>query len=444
MVETGVHGPEQVAAAGKRLHVPAIDGLRGYAALAVLLVHVTYAAGRPPLDEGIIRSLFISGSKGVDFFFVISGFVLFLPVATNGGRFASLRSYGVRRVARILPAYYFMLIGIVVLYPLLASATDPPYASGRGALSILLHLTFLEHSVGWLFALPLGFVVNPVVWTLTIEALFYAILPLVAGWYYRRPLLGLAIALALAAVWKQFATSQIFLFAIDAKAYDLRLPMVTQLPTFLGHFAAGMTAAWLLVKLQAGGHRLAARVAVPLQALALTVILLTMRSAGIRDLNRGPNPYTDGSGNWHFESWTHTTRVGLAFAVLLVATTLGPRWSRWPVTNRPARWVGEVSYGVYLWHYPIILFALTTLHLTPDGTNQGFFQLLAVTLGGSLLLGWLSLILVERPFIRWARRRTPARKHPPDYSAPARETVVTSTPAAGSPQDVPDPSPAPT
>ena len=47
---------------GKRVRVPAIDGFRGYAAIAVLLFHVSYAAGRPPLDEGIIRSVLISGS----------------------------------------------------------------------------------------------------------------------------------------------------------------------------------------------------------------------------------------------------------------------------------------------------------------------------------------------------------------------------------------------
>lgn len=396
-----------------RLRVPSLDGFRGYAALAVVLIHTFYYSARPPLDQGLVRSLIVSGYMGVDFFFVISGFVLFLPVVTNGGRFGSLRSYGLRRVARILPAYYLMVIGIVVLHPLIVGPADLPHTSARGAISLLLHLTFLEHAVGPLLGLPLGFAANPVVWTLTIEALFYLLLPLVAGWYFRRPFIGLAISLAVASLWKLLATSEVFLFVVGGKIYDLRVPMVAQLPTYAAHFAAGMTAAWLLVKFRGGGKRLVSWTAVPAQALALVFIIFTMRTAGIRDLARGGHPYTDGSGQWHFESWTHTTRVGVAFAVLLLATALAPRWAQWPASNSLVRRLGDISYGIYLWHFPIMGFALTTLHVAPSGTDRAFFHLLAITLGGSLVAGWMSFTLLERPVVRWAQRRSRRPKRSP-------------------------------
>lgn len=416
----GSKAPDAVAAEGRRLRVPAVDGFRGYAAVTVMLVHVTYYSGRPPLDQGIIRSVLVSGYMGVDFFFVISGFVLFLPAVTNRGSLGNLRSYGERRAARILPAYYLMLAAVIVLHPLLVAPVDLPHTSVRGAISLLLHLAFLQHTVGAVLSLPMGFAVNNAVWTLTLEALFYVLLPLLAGWYYRRPLVGLVTAFALGRLWEALATSELFLFTVGGKLYDLRVSMVMQLPTYFGHFAAGMTAAWLFMRLQARRSRLVPWLAVPAQALALGVIILIMRSAGTRDLVRGGHPYTDGSGHWHFEHWTHTGRVGLAFAALILATALAPRWAQWPATNRLVRLVGDASYGIYLWHFPVIMFAFTTLHFTAY-TNQSFFRLLAVTLAGSLVLGWLSFVFVERPFIRWAQRRSRARRHHP-------EPGITSTP----------------
>ena len=408
--------------------MPAIDGFRGYAAVMVLLIHVTYGSGRPPLDEGFIRSVLVSGYVGVDFFFVISGFVLFLPGVTNGGRLGNLRSYAERRTARILPAYYLMLVGIVVLHPLLTSPVDLPYNSLRGALSFLLHLTFLEHTVGMVLGLPLGFVVNAAVWSLTVEVLFYALLPLVCGWYYRRPLVGLAVALLLASLWKILATSDVLVFVAGGRPYDLRFAGILQLPNYLGHFAAGMTAAWLYVRLRsAGNRRLVNWAAVSAQVLAFAVIVLTMRSAGMRDLIRGGHPYFDASGNWQFEHWTQTTHVGVAFAVLILATALAPRWAQWPATNRLARGVGNASYGIYLWHFPLIWFAITTLHFAPDGTDWAFFRLLAFTLTGSLIFGWLSFTLVERPFIRWAQRRSRRRDLQPPGPAAMGSDVVPAT-----------------
>ena len=412
--------------AGKRLRVPAIDGFRGYAALAVVLIHVTYYSGRPILDDGILRSLFVSGYMGVDFFFVISGFVLFLPAVTRGGDLGNLWSYGQRRAARILPAYYVMLAAIIVLHPLLAAPVDLPHTSLRGLLSLVLHLTFLEHTVGAVLALPMGFAVNNAVWTLTLEAAFYILLPLVAGWYYRRPFLGLAAALVVGRLWEALATSDLLVFTAG-KPYDLRVPMAMQLPTYLGHFAAGMTAAWLFVKLQKAPPRVVARLAVPAQALSLLAVILIMRSAGIRDLKRGANPYSDGSGGWHFDHWTHTGRVGLAFASLILATALAPRWAQWPATNRLARRLGDVSYGIYLWHFPIIMFAFTTLGLT-YGTNRDFFLLLAVTLPGSIVAGFLSFALIERPCIRWAQKRSRAREHRPEPAPAARAPALASRP----------------
>ncbi len=408
-----------------RPRLAAVDGYRGYAAVAVLLYHVMYGTARPALDDGFVRSVLVSGYMGIDFFFVISGFVLFLPAVTNGGRLGNIRSYALRRAARILPAYYVVIVAVVLLHPLIVDQPAwLPQTSLKGVLNLLLHLTFLEHSVGLLLGLQEGFAIHGAVWTLTLEAGFYIVLPVVAGWYYRRPLIGLGIAIAVAALAKVGATHwpSSIPWLLGGERSNLRFILVTQFPTYLGHFAAGMTAAWLFVKLRAlDRRRLVARLAVPAQVVALVVIVLSMRSAGIRDLGRVDGVFVDSTGRAFFDHWTNTTHVGLAFAVLLLATVLAPRWAQWPATNRVARFLGDASFGIYLWHLVIIGFALQTLHFAPDHTDFAFVRMLAITLPGSILLGWLSFVFLERPFVRWAKVRSRRIEHPP---APSRAAAA--------------------
>lgn len=407
-----------------RLRVPALDGFRGYAAIAVMLFHVMYGAGRPRLDEGIVRSVFVSGYMGVDFFFVISGFLLFLPAVTNGGSLGDMRSYALRRAARILPGYYLILVAVVVLHPLITAVpAELPHTSWGGMMSFLLHLTFLEHTVGLLLGMPEGFAIHGAVWTLTLEALFYVILPLVAGWFLRRPFRGLAIALVVSAVWKFLAVNVPFSLGglAGGDRDSLRVMLVTQLPTYAAHFAAGMFAAWLFVQLRRHRTPQMGRVAVVGQVLAVVFIVARMRWMGIRDLERVGGLYTDAAGRWYYDHWTQTTLVALAFASLVLATALAPRWAQWPFTNRVARLLGDASYGIYLWHILIIGFALKTLDFTPDASTAAFVRMLAVTLPASVLAGWLSFVLLERPIIRWAHRRSrrPERDPEPVLAGPS-------------------------
>jgi peptidoglycan/LPS O-acetylase OafA/YrhL len=386
-------------AAGGRLVVPALDGFRGLAALTVVLYHVTYGSGRPPL--GGLRSVFVSGYMGVDFFFVLSGFVLFLPTVLGGGRFGNVRAYGWRRAARIVPAYYVALVAAVLLQPLLtAERTAMPWSSREGVVSFLLHLSFLQHSVGLARNYAEGFLVIAVIWTLTVEATFYVVLPLVAGWYARHPFTGFGIALALSLAWKAAAVRASFSvwFLPGTRSTSLlRLILVTQLPTYLAHFAAGMTGAFLYARWRSADRPGAARLAVMAQLVGATVVVWAMHAGGRRDLAGTAGTY---------DHWTQTLPVALGFAVLVLATALAPGWAQRAVTMAPARRVGDVSYGLYLWHSLVIGFALVTLGMAQDGTTGAFLRLLGLALGASLAIAAASLRWVERPAIDWARRRS--------------------------------------
>ena len=71
--------------------VPSMDGFRALAVLWVFLVHAWILSGRGPIDHGLLRTLAAEGYLGMDVLFIVSGFVLFLPAAMNGGSIGSIR-----------------------------------------------------------------------------------------------------------------------------------------------------------------------------------------------------------------------------------------------------------------------------------------------------------------------------------------------------------------
>jgi peptidoglycan/LPS O-acetylase OafA/YrhL len=105
------------------------------------------------------------------------------------------------------------------------------------------------------------------------------------------------------------------------------------------------------------------------------------------------------------------------FAVLFVAIVLLPRALQWPLSNRVSRWVGDISFGVFLYHLLILHVVMNAMGLRPPA-SQGAMdtqanwtligELTLIVVPTSLVVAWLSTVLVERPFRarfrRYARR----------------------------------------
>lgn len=394
--------PAPRPAATGRLNVPAADGIRGLAALAVVLYHVMYAAGTPSVGTPWLRNIVLSGYMGADFFFVLSGFLLFLPVAQSLGRFGSVRAYSGRRAARILPAYYLAVLASWALYPVLKGA-HPTLSPNTGPLSVLLHLTFLQHSLGLALNYGEGFAVNGALWTLAIEVVFYVGLPLVAAWYFRRPFVGLAIAVAAAWLWMAAAASgRIPLPAMAGFKVPViaHLIVITQFPAYLGHFAVGMTAAYIFVKVRRGDLKLPSWAPVVAQFLAFGALIAAMEVLGEQTALGKPGP---------LGHWTTNLPVAFLFALVLLATALAPRWAQRGALFAPVRRLGEVSYGLYLSHLVLLDVGVSILHLH-TGTNADYARWILLCLGGGLVVGHLSYYLMERPILRWARNRSRERE----------------------------------
>ncbi len=359
-----------------RRFVPALEGLRGYAAVLIATYHAWVLSGQGRLGSPVVRDGISAGLLAVDLFFVLSAFVLLLPVIRTG-KFPSRREYSLRRCARILPAYWLSLLLAVALAPALGAGHRVD-ASG-----IVAHLTFTE--VEWRL-LPgyhgtLGFTVNPVVWSLAVEAAFYVVLPFVAVAYLRRPM-----------AWLISALVAVALMRATLEGEWLSLP-----PLFAADFAAGMAAAWLAAR------RPAPAFAVPVTVLAAAAILVWAGGADAGDVRRFTR-----------ESVPLGLVLPLAFGALVYAFASAPRFTAL-AGNPAARWAGKVSFGVFLVHFMVMRACVGLLGFPRDGSGSAFLALLAAGLAGAFALAYLSWRFVEEPVRRSARhirRQVATDRHP--------------------------------
>lgn len=358
-----------------------LDGLRGLAAAAVVLLHVWMFSGahqswQPERLDMIVGSMGLA----VMLFFVLSGLLIATPwvrAATPGRPSPALGKYALRRSARILPAYVVCVIGAFFLM----RAIDHPLAIETRELPTFLLFAGnqFDHTAGQL---------NPPLWSLGIEASFYLAMPV----------LGAALLVALrrsgtAASLTLCAALAAAGLAWNAWIYDRGEPvtLVAFLPTFFPIFACGIAAAILV-------HRFT-----PGRLLRGALILV-----GIGLVIVNARWHADGTG------WLgHVVRdlpAGVGFAMIAGAVARGPAWI---IGSAPLRRLGDYSFGIYLWHMPVI-YVLRYQERWPLSPWEAF----ALVLGFATALGAVSWYVIERPAINWAARAT---KRAPSPAAPAEQ-----------------------
>jgi peptidoglycan/LPS O-acetylase OafA/YrhL len=96
--------------------------------------------------------------------------------------------------------------------------------------------------------------------------------------------------------------------------------------------------------------------------------------------------------------------VAAAFAIVVVASAFAPRAVQWPLANPVSRWLGEISFGVFLYHFILIYLGLHLLRIPPDGSLVSVLDLAAFVVPGSLAIAWVSSITVEWPLRARIRR----------------------------------------
>lgn len=380
-------------------YVDALTGVRALAALWVLAHHLNAIVGPRILEIPVaglaidVTPLATGGWVGVDIFFVLSGFLLTRQLLDAYGahdRREANRRFLLHRVLRVYPAYLAQL-AVLLAVAWMAAGTVPSWVR-----HLPLHLAMLQ-SVN-----PQAeSAINPVYWTLTAEFWFYVLLPGVVALLHAAAqrgdaaLVRRALALYLAAV----AVTVAYRAAIAA--HDLLAPIewaARQLPATLDQFAAGMLAA------------VAARVAARSPA-RISGLLVAGGLAGIVAMlyvmHRHYLAYWAGAPLFYV--WHAATA---AFAALLVlGASRDGRLARALFANRPVRYLGDVSYSLYLWHFPVALWVAARL---PPAAGEAAY--IGAALLAVLAASALSYHLVERPVLgrrdrieRWLAGRAPAR-----------------------------------
>jgi peptidoglycan/LPS O-acetylase OafA/YrhL len=393
--------------------VPALDGFRAYAILGVVASHLLIISGA--LVPGTTFSLVTWGLLGnvIDAFFIISGFVLFLPIVVRGGRLGDVRAYAVGRVARLLPGYWLsltVLIALVALFP-----PSPP-AAFPSAGSLLAHLATLQMPAR-LFDndLAVGFGVNGPLWMISVIAGFYVVLPLIARSYFRHPLLGLAAAAALTLGWKEAVLHAGGVFAAlgdpSSPPWLIRLIATDQFPGWAFSFALGMTGAWAYVRLieRRRPDEIAPRAAV-VAAVALPIYAFFAYLYGDYSIDVLPQV----GGSFARGSPLITMADSASRAALMAAVALGPYWMQRPFVNRPVRELAELTYSLYLIHFVIATYVgLELLGLPTNGSPSTVAVWFAVVLPLSLGYAYVATKFVEEPARRWARGLLGRPSRPP-------------------------------
>ncbi|MBK8293928.1 MAG: acyltransferase [Solirubrobacterales bacterium] len=376
--------------------VPVFDGYRAVAIFGIVAYHIlgqapfagNYAV---PLDQFIAATL----GQMVNALFIVSGFVVFLPTATRG-EFGSLGGYAIRRAARLLPAYYLILI--VAWF--ITSYHTTTLSIGAHALGLQTLLYYLPDG-----SKP-GFGVNGPVWTLTVEISFYLVLPIVAIAFYRRPRAGLLIAGMVALVWTQTvfhfdSLANFFGFGVsDELQGRLITGSANQLPFWVFSFALGMIGARMFTTLQETWSRETLNRWAPRLLIGATagIVLFTFAS--------NYTPLTDSLPSEFVGKASPLMQIGFSasLATAMVSLAFCSNRLQWLFANRGIRWLAEISYGVYLSH-ALILFSATFYWGLGFPTDFREFAVLAgfvVTV--SVIYGYLTARFFEQPIRRYAQR----------------------------------------
>jgi peptidoglycan/LPS O-acetylase OafA/YrhL len=389
---------QSVRALGQR---PALDGVRAIAIVAVMGFHAHIGQFR-------------GGYFGVDIFFVLSGFLitsLLVAERETAGRI-DFRAFYVRRALRLLPALVLMVTAMLALTAVKPHWPEVQHVQ-RDALATL------GYSANWLYVGLDKFPLNVFshTWSLSIEEQFYLLWPLLLT-------LGILLSrgrrpLVLATILAGFVASNAlrwWLYHRGIPGPRLALATDTRAGALLIGCAAGLVVTWDMLPRSALG-RLVVRVGGVVGTGVLVWMVLGSRYAMV-DIT---------PGRVYGEGYTLIALVSALLILWLVAEPRSPLARLLSVG--PVVWIGAVSYGLYLWHFPIDILVTHERFEAPDFVRQAVRLL--------LILGivTLSYYLLERPFLRLKRRfeRRPDR----NTGTVRSETYLPPVPVAarGAPQN---------
>lgn len=375
---------EDGAGAGRALpdrnpgsYIPGLDGIRALAVLAVIAYHL-----HPSWLPG--------GFLGVGVFFVLSGYLITDLLISEWKRSGTLdlRQFWLRRFRRLLPALFVVLACVTAW---MAFFRPAQFTSLQGdvlaAVTYMNNWRFIYHQVSYFESFgPLSPLTH--LWSLAVEEQFYIVWPLLlfAGLRFM-PRRGLLLGVTLAGA----ALSACLMTWLYEPGYDpSRVYYGTDTRAFALLLGAALAILWPSRKLRLSADR---PLQLPLEGLGIAGFAV----AGV--MMWLVNQYTDFLYKGGLVLLSVATAAVIA-AVVHPASRLG-RVLAW----QPLRWLGVRSYGIYLWHYPVIILTNPAVNTSGIDPVRTVLQV-AVTVG----LAALSYQFIEEPIRRGVRGLGSARK----------------------------------
>jgi peptidoglycan/LPS O-acetylase OafA/YrhL len=319
----------------------------------------------------------------------------------------SLKKYWRHRFFRIVPAYYACLfLMLLFLCPLLISPSVVYSAFGLKYLGA--HLLFLQ------FLTPItsaSYGINGSLWTLTLEMIFYLLLPCGVLLFLRnRWLVAMPLVLAMNILWLYLARNHLgplvhyagSVTAFQVDSGTIRFYLARQFPGYAAVFGIGIVLANLFVRYRLG--LLSPRV----------VRLLTNPWAGfacaicgwliVFDAMKRIYSASHHGGGIVYLCYLRDLMPSLGFALALAGLLFGGQRLRKLFSFAPLRLIGLISYSVYLWHLPLInLYAKfpEAVALSPE---HRFSFILVWGFAATILLSIALYFAIEKPFLALGRR----------------------------------------
>ncbi len=334
---------------------PTLEGIqlgRGIAALLVVAYHVNDYLIPDRILNGVQgAAAFNMGYAGVDFFFVLSGFIIYYIHHAHASRPDLLGAFLWKRFTRIYPLFWAVFAALMLLY---IAFPDRGPENARDPFYIL---------TGFLIWPTEHVPIVQVAWTLEFELLFYAMFALI--------ILNARAGLWVFAAWMALSAANLTLAFDSYPASFLFSPRNLQ-------FLMGIGVAWLLLQGRITQH------------LALFVIgLAAFLATGLGEA-------------YGLHSWPLGAKV-LGYGIgasLMVAGLTAPRLA----LPRLALLLGDASYSIYLVHLPALTLSLVAVKRIPGIEDVSANLLLAGLVVLAAAVGVAVHLWVEKPLIAWARR----------------------------------------
>ncbi len=351
-----------------RNHYPALDGLRGVAILLVVFLH-----------NFDFMNYFFFGWLGVDLFFVLSGFLITDILLRTMDQPRFLRNFYIRRILRIFPLFYLTLIIFLILFPLIKSIQlDSSYYTKNQ----FWLWTYLQN---WLFSFkaPTGDKTLLHTWSLAVEEQFYLIWPAVIL-MIRKPKILLwvlvfmlfAVGVARYLVWtwhvKDLAYSSLYTFTrVDGLVIGCMLALLLRVyPGFLKKYTT------------------------------LIVLLMAAINFAFYFLN-GQHAFT-----LPYLAFVGYTTIAILFGLLVHEAVQGKsRIIQLLLDNAPLKFFGKISYGLYVYHWPVYLLFFSWFKELFEQWRSGSTRMAEIGSGITVtliavLISMLSYRFFEMPFLK--------------------------------------------